>query len=446
MAETGHRIRLSVFDGSSCFHVKVLLYTQWCTPEPAFKSVPFARALVERGHEVRVLTGFPNYPGGRLFPGYRLRPWQRETLEGIHVYRAPLYPSHDGSTMRRAVNYASFGIASSVLLLLGWKPDVVCVYNLVTLGAVARLGRWFRGVPFVIDVQDLWPESILQSGMGASWMRRPIRYICDFAYRGADKIVAQSDGFRDELIRRGVEPRKIEVIHNWIDEGGLLRPTAEPGLDKQEDLKLRGRFNIVYAGNLGAAQGLENAIRAASITSQLDPQIQWVFVGNGVKKESLMAMASDIAPLSTLFLPARPQSAMSALACRADVLLIHLKDSDLFTITIPSKVQSCLALGRPVLAAISGDAARLVERSGAGVVCDPGQPDRLAQAAQVMARFGRTELEAMGAKGRSFYLQELSMAKGVVRFEQVLLDAVRERTVAVGDKTDSARLWGGLER
>ena len=213
-------------------------------------------------------------------------------------------------------------------------------------------------------------------------------------------------------------------------------------MDKQEDLKLRGRFNIVYAGNLGAAQGLENAIRAASITSQLDPQIQWVFVGNGVKKEALMAMASDIAPLSTLFLPARPQSAMSALSCRADVLLIHLKDSDLFTITIPSKVQSCLALGRPVLAVVSGDAARLVELSGAGIVCAPGQPDRLAETVLRMTNLDRTEREAMGTRGRSFYFQELSMAKGVVRFEQVLLDTVRERTGAVKGRTDPGRLLG----
>ena len=130
-----------------------------------------------------------------------------------------------------------------------------------------------------------------------------------------------------------------------------------------------------------------------------------------------MAMASDLAPNSTCFLPARPQSSMSALICRADVLLIHLKDSALFSITIPSKVQSCLAMERPVLAAVSGDAARLVARSGAGVICNPGQPDRLAEAAQRMARLGRTEREAMGTKGRNFYLKELSMTKGVAHFE-----------------------------
>ncbi len=407
--------------------MKVLLYTQWCTPEPAFKSVPFGRALVERGHEVRILTGFPNYPGGRLYPGYRLRLWQRETLEGIPIYRAPLYPSHDGSTMRRAVNYASFGIGSAAMLLLGWKPDVVCVYNLVTLGSVARIGRMLRGVPFVLDVQDLWPDSVFQSGMGTSWMRRPIEWICNFAYRGADRIVAQSDGFRDELIRRGVEPRRIEVIHNWIDEGGTGEAGVAEDVDKHEGLQLHGRFNILYAGNLGAAQGLENAIQAASITSRLAPNIQWVFVGNGVMKKSLMDMASKIAPQTTLFLPARPLSAMPALTRRSDVLLVHLRDSSLFSITIPSKIQSCLAMGRPILAAVTGDAARLVERSGAGCVCVPGQPDRLAHAAQRMAKLEFEERDAMGSKGRSFYSAELSMAKGVASFEKVLLNAVQQQ-------------------
>lgn len=338
--------------------------------------------------------------------------------------------------MRRAANYASFGIGSAGMLLLGWKPDVVCVYNLVTLGAVARLGRWFRGVPFVLDVQDLWPESIFQSGMGASWMHWPIRSICDFAYRGADRIVAQSDGFREELVRRGVEPWRIEVIHNWIDEVGMIGTGAAGDLDGKEDLQFRGRFNIVYAGNLGAAQGLENAIQAASITSRLAPEIQWVFVGNGVRKEALMAMASDIAPRSALFLPARPLAAMSALTCRADVLLVHLKDSPLFSITIPSKVQACLAMGRPILAAVSGNAARLVERSGAGVVCNTGQPERLAEAAYRMSQLRRNEREAMGTKGRSFYLEELSMAKGVAHFERVLLDAVQERTGHRGGRAD----------
>ena len=406
----------------------MLLYTQWCTPEPAFKSVPFARALVERGHDVRILTGFPNYPGGRLYPGYRLRLWQREILDGIDIYRAPLYPSHDGSKIRRALNYASFGIGSAaMLLLLGWKPDVVCVYNLVTLGAVARIGRLVRGVPFVLDVQDLWPESVFQSGMGSSWMRRPIEGLCDFAYRGADCIVAQSEGFRKELIRRGVAPRRIEVIHNWIDEAGMREPATAEGVDKQEESQFRGRFNILYAGNLGAAQGLENAIHAASITSRLDPKLQWVFVGNGVMKERLMAMASKIAPRATLFLPARPLSVMPALTRQADILLVHLKDSPLFSITIPSKVQSCLAMGRPVLAAVSGDAAHLIESSGAGAVCASGQPDRLAELAVRMARLGQKELDTMGDKGRCFYFKELSMVKGVERFEQVLLNTARGR-------------------
>jgi len=264
--------------------------------------------------------------------------------------------------------------------------------------------------------------------MGSAWMRGPIKCICDFAYRGADRIVAQSDGFREELVHRGVEPRKIEVIHNWIDEGGIHGPASAQVLDEQEDLQLRGRFNILYAGNLGAAQGLENAIQAASITSQLAPQIQWVFVGNGVRKEALMDMASSIASRSTLFLPARPLAAMPALTYRADVLLVHLKASALFSITIPSKVQSCLAMGRPVLAAVSGDAARIVELSGAGVVCAPGQPDRLADAAQRMAKLSHQEREAMGNSGGRYYSQEFSMAKGVAHFEQVLLNAVRERT------------------
>src|SRR5271165_3505961 len=146
--------------------MKILMLTQWFQPEPTFKGLPLARALRDRGHEVEVLTGFPNYPGGKLYPGYRVQPWRREIMDGIRVNRVALYPSHDRNAMGRILNYLSFGATSA--LVGPWvvrKPDVIHVFNLVTLDVASRLLGLLKGARVVLDVQDLWPESLAASGM-----------------------------------------------------------------------------------------------------------------------------------------------------------------------------------------------------------------------------------------------------------------------------------------
>jgi len=410
--------------------VRILLYTQWCSPEPAFKSVPFARALLNRGHDVRILTGYPNYPGGRIYSGYAIRPWFKEIIDEIPILRTPLYPSHDNSNIRRTLNYVSFGFSSTLPLLCGWKPDVIYVYNLVTLGALGRINRWLKSIPFVLDVQDLWPDSVFQSGMGNKLIAAPLRALCNFAYRGADRVVVQSPGFREELVRRGLDFDKIEVVYNWADEAGLSDPNQLTDVPEDELNRLKGRFNIVYAGNLGAAQALENVVQAAAITAETNPRIQWVFVGRGVRRDALEELARRVAPQNTLFLPPRPLGAMVSLSARSEALLVHLRDARLFSLTIPSKLQGALAMGRPILAAVSGDAAQLVKISGAGVACPPGQPARLAEAAANIAAISVKELNAMGEAGRKFYRSQLSLEQGVSRFETIFEDVVHRRRLS----------------
>lgn len=403
------------------FHIKILLYTQWCTPEPAFKSVPLARELQRRGHEVRILTGFPSYPGGRLYPGYRLRFSQREALDGVKVLRAPLYPSHDASSVRRALSYLSFMMSSAPALCCGWRPDVVYVYNLVTLGAVAALNRRLRSVPYVVDIQDLWPDSVFSSGMGSDMMRRPVEWLCRLTYRHASRLVVLSPGFKTELARRGVPEQKMEVVFNWYDaEAEALMPegdTADP------EPALAGRFNILYAGNLGAAQGLRAVVDAAARTFRTHPAIQWVFLGTGIEEEALKAHAASVAPNSTLFLPPRSRVGALKLMRQADVLLVHLRDDPLFRITIPSKTQACLAVGKPILAGLRGDAAELVLDADAGVVCEPESSEAMAASASRLAGLSQARLMELGQSGARFYQSRLSMAHGVQRIEEVLLEA-----------------------
>ncbi len=400
--------------------MKILLYTQFCTPEPIFKSIPFAAELQRRGHEVRILTGFPNYPGGVVYPRYRLRWRQREQIEGVSILRVPLFPSHGASKLGRIANYLSFAASSVVPLLAGWKPDVVYVYNLPLLGVLASSLQRLRHVPYVLDLQDLWPDSVLASGMGHPWMRNTLSVLCRRAYHAARRIVTLSPGMAAEVIRRGVPSRRVRCIYNWCDETPIPDPTPESRLPPA----MHDRFNLVYAGNLGTVQGLETVVKAAPLAASEDPRVQFVFLGSGVRATALKTLAASIAPSNTLFLDALPQAEASTLMRQADALLLHLAPGPLVDITIPSKTQSYLRLGRPILAAIGSDATRLVVDAGAGIACPPGNSSAIAAAALRLARLSREERDAMGTRGRDHYQSHLSLRAGVERWERMFEEVV----------------------
>jgi glycosyltransferase involved in cell wall biosynthesis len=400
--------------------MRILLVSQWFTPEPFFKGLPFARALMDRGHDVQVLTGFPNYPGGRLYPGYRLRPLQREVMEGIPVIRVPLYPSHDASSVRRAVNYASFALSAACIgPWAAKKADVAYVYHPpATVALPAMALHWMRRVPFVYDVQDLWPDTLGATGM---LRHRAILNLvgrwCSLAYRKAARIVVLSPGFRDALVRRGVPGSKIEVIYNWCEEDCIRRAPRNEAL--ADALGMAGRFNIVFAGTMGKAQALDAVLECAGIVAKRSPKLQFVFVGGGIDVDRLKAIARGKCLSNVLFLARRPVSEIGDLLNLADVLLVHLKDDPLFRITIPSKIQTYLAVGRPILAGVGGDAAALVEKAGAGISCIPERAESIAGAAESMFRMAKGELQAMGENGRRYYWRELSRDAGVTRFEEI---------------------------
>jgi glycosyltransferase involved in cell wall biosynthesis len=283
---------------------------------------------------VEVVTGFPNYPGGKVYPGYRIRWMQRETIDGVQVTRVPLYPSHDASSLRRIANYASFA-ASALLysLFKARKPDVVYVYQLPTKAVVAAVLRVFRGVPFVYDVQDIWPDTLAATGMvGGGMMFKAAGAVARWTYRHADALVVNSSGFKRVLTERGVEPEKAEVVLNWCDEGSLRAP-AETGPAFPDD----GRFRIVFAGNMGLAQALGSVLDAAELVRARYPRIDFVFIGGGVDTERLKAEADRRGLANVVFIPRMPIGEVGRFLSQASALLVHLKDDPLFAITIPGK-------------------------------------------------------------------------------------------------------------
>jgi glycosyltransferase involved in cell wall biosynthesis len=405
--------------------MRILLLRQTFDPEPALKGLVFAKELVKHGHEVEVLTGFPNYPGGKVYPGYRIRSWQKESIDGISVIRVPLYPSHDQSGVRRVVNYSSFGLSSALLgPFLVRKPDVVYVYNLVTLGLASYIQRMLHGCKVVYDIQDLWPDSVTVSGMMPNRLvQKVLGKLCNSVYMRADRIVALSPGMKSTLVEHGLPSDKIDVIYNWCDEDAICF-AADKNRSVKKELGFDGHFNVVFAGTMGKMQSLSSVLDAANMLRHSNPRVKFTFVGGGVDVETLMVRATQLRLPNVQFLPRRPTSEIGMVLSAADALLVHLKDDPLFGITIPSKIQAYLCVGRPVIVGVTGDAADLVTRAKAGISCRPEDSHSIADAVQRLASMDNAGLSELGANGRRFYDRELSFAAGVRQFDRVFRTAL----------------------
>lgn len=407
--------------------MRILLLTQWFDPEPTFKGLLFARKLRELGHEVEVITGFPNYPGGKLYPGHRQTWCSRETIDGITVARVPLYPSHNGSAVKRVLNYFSFALTSCLYgIFMAKKADVIYVYHPpMMVGLSGALIGLFRRTPFVYDIQDLWPDTLRATGMiGNERALNVVGSVCNWIYRRASHIVVLSPGFRNLLMHRGVADSKISVIYNWCDEAALQTPeNTTVDLSFMDD-----RFNVVFAGTMGKAQALGAVIDAAKIVAAQDMQVQFVFVGSGIEVDVLKKMSDSLSLKNMRFLPRMPMNEVGAVLARADALLVHLRDDPLFAITIPSKTQAYLAVGKPILMAVRGDAADLIQYAEAGVAVTPENAVSIADGVLYIAKLPLVHRTLMGKNAMEFYKRELSLNVGVERFLEVFNQVLSRRT------------------
>jgi colanic acid biosynthesis glycosyl transferase WcaI len=410
------------------FDMKILFIIQWFQPEPALKGLPFARELVKLGHEVQVLTGYPNYPGGRIYEGYRVRFFQREVMEGVSVLRVPLYPSHDGSSVRRIANYLSYAFSASVMG--PWvidRADVAYVYHPpATTYLPASAVKLFRRIPLVYDIQDFWPDSLAASGMFKNrfglWL---VDQYCRTFYKVANKITVLSPGFKQKLIDKGLPPEKIEVVYNWCDDSQILSADRDSKL--ADKLGLTGKFNVIFAGNMGKVQALETVLKAAQILSSTCPRVQFVLVGDGVDLDNLKQKTKQMGLGNVLFIPRMSPSEVGKVLVLADVLLVHLMKDPLFRITIPSKIQAYMAVGKPILAAVPGDAADLIEQAQAGLFCEPENPPLMAEAVRQFCEMPAERLAEMGTRGKDFYFNRMALKAGAKRFEEIFQSVARKK-------------------
>jgi colanic acid biosynthesis glycosyl transferase WcaI len=409
--------------------MKILFITQWFYPESgAIHGLPLAKRFKEMGHEVEVLTGFPNYPGGKIYPDYKMSLWMREVIDGVSVIRVPLYPSHNTRAISRIVNYLSFTLTSSLIgLFLCKKPHVVYVYHPPpTVGMAAIILKKLFNIPYVYHVADMWPESVTESGMVSSIKIKKIitsviNFWCSTMYRNASSITVLSPGFKRMLTERGVTEGKVKVIYNWADED-IFRPMPK---NKELAVKLgiNKTFNVLYAGNLGPFQGLVSVIEAAKLLANR-PEICFIIVGSGHEEQILKKKVLEYDLANVKFLGRFNVTDMPEINALADIQLVHLRDLDFFRSTVPSKTQVCLASNRPTILAVAGDAADLMERSQGGLVCQPDNPEALADAVMKIYELTDTERDKMAHLGQLFYEENLSLQIGSQKLERLLASAV----------------------
>jgi glycosyltransferase involved in cell wall biosynthesis len=384
--------------------MRILIVSQYFWPE-SFRINDLVQSLVERGVAVDVLTGKPNYPEGKIYPGYRAAGNMYELWQGANIYRVPLFPRGIRSGARLFLNYLSFMFLGAILgawILRKTKSDVIFIYALSPLlqALPALFIGWIKRIPVVVYVQDLWPESLVATG----YVRNPVtigivELLVKLIYRRSDLILVSSRPFKGSIVRFSPTaeivyyPNSVNVLFCDPDSG--LKPDV-PALDKG--------FCVVFAGNVGAAQAV-HVISEAAERLRGHGDIRLVVLGTGSELEWMRDRIAELG-LDNLFLAGRfPIEAMPSLLSRADVLLVTLSNRQIFAATVPNKIQAYMAVGRPIIASMNGEGARLVQEADAGVVVPAEDSAALADAILKLHSMPAVDRDRLGENGRRYYRQ-----------------------------------------
>lgn len=408
--------------------LKLLIVSQYFRPEN-FIINDVARVLIERGHEVLVLTGKPNYPDGRIFPGYRAGGIQRErTDEGVEIIRVPLWPRGRGGARNLILNYLSFvfsGLALFPWLVRGRHLDAALVFapSPLTQAIPAIPLKWLKRMPLAIWVQDLWPESLAATGFIRNrLLLRAVGRMVKATYAGADLLLLQSRAFIAPVSTHAA-PEKLIYFPNLIDT--TSDASAATTLPPELAPLFEDAFTVVFAGNIGTAQSVETLATAAELLKS-EAAIRLIVIGSGSRLAWLREQKQSRG-LDNLHLPGRfPADLMPAVFARASALLVSLKDEDIFAQTVPSKVQAYLAAGRPIIAALRGEGARIVAEAGAGEACSPEDAPALAALIRKFSRLPAAQRDAMGVVGKAYFDRHFEMGPQVGHLVDILMKIKKE--------------------
>ncbi len=393
---------------------------------PAGRVAEMSRLWVEDGHEVTVLTGFPNHPTGVVPFAYR-RKFRHlvahETYHGVEVVRSWLLPLPNRKAYERMLNYSSFCISSAVTGMFLRKPDLVIATSPQLL--VGLSGWWLarlNGVPLVFEVRDLWPESLVAVGAGNenSVLHRGLAGIAGFLYRNCDRLVVVSPAFKDYLIRKWRVPEeKIFVVENGVDT--KLFSGLTPNIALRRELDADEKFVVSYIGTIGAAHGLETLLEAESRLRKSAPDVLFLMVGEGAEKARMMSLAKSCGLSNVRFANQQPREKIPAYIAASDACLVLLKRTELFKTVLPTKMLEFMSCGRPVILGVDGHARRVLQQADAGLFLEPEDPAALAEAVMKLAA-DPVLRRSMGSNGRRHILRYFSRRDSARIYVELLQD------------------------
>jgi colanic acid biosynthesis glycosyl transferase WcaI len=412
--------------------MRILYISHYFPPEmgaPAARVSELARHWVNAKQRVTVLTGFPNHPTGVVPPDYRPKLRRlicREQMDGVDVVRTWLIPLPNCKPLERMVNYASFCLSSCLTGTFLRRHDVIIATSPQLL--VGLTGWWLsrvRRVPFILEIRDLWPDSITAAGVGSqeSFLTRWLRTLSDFLYRSCDHLVVVTPAFKEELVNKwDVPAEKISIVENGV-ESDLFTPHgvqwAIPG-----EPRLQGKFVVSYIGTLGLAHGLSTVLQAAAFMQKTFPDILFLFVGEGADKKSLIASARGQGLSNVRFMPQQSRADVPSIIRASDICLVLLKKTEVFKTVIPTKMLEFMACGRPVVLGVDGQARQVLDEAQAGIFVQPEDSQALAQAIIHLYQDERLR-ETLGRNGCCYIRECYSRKQKAQIYSSVLKEIIR---------------------
>jgi len=406
----------------------ILFLTDNFPPEtnaPASRTHEHAKRWVASGHRVIVVTGAPNFPSGNLHEGYRNALWQRETMDGIEVVRVWTYMTANEGFVRRTLDYLSFMVTGFLASLFLPRPDVIVATSpQFFTSCAAWVVSLLRRRPFVFELRDLWPDSIVAVGaMRDSAAIRAMRRLEYFLYRRASRIVSVTHSFKRVLSGNGIDPEKIVVVPNGLDVGSY-----QPGERPQElerRLGVEGKFVAAYVGTIGMAHGLSALLETAAMLKSR-PDIAFVLVGTGAEQAALAQRCKDERLDNVIFVGAVSKAEVREYWKLCDVALVLLRDSPLFEHVIPSKMFEAMGTERPIILGVRGESRGILEAAQAGIAISPEDSGELAEAIVALAG-DPARRERLGKSGRRFAIREFNRDHLADKMLSVLASAAEER-------------------
>jgi glycosyltransferase involved in cell wall biosynthesis len=404
--------------------MRIAYVCHYFAPEPAAPAArvhEFARCWVQAGHQVDVITTFPNHPLGRIPREYRGKAWSTEWLDGIRVLRCWLYAVPNRGIGRRGLDHLSFMLTCVMFGLPRLrKVDVVIASSPTLFSALAAyvIAR-IRRVPFVLEVRDLWPEAIVDLGLMRrdSLSVRMLQWLARWLYRQAARVVVVTEAFADRLVAQGVPRARLAVIPNGADTRFFAPRPETPTM--RHDLGLNGRFVVAYVGAHGLSHGLGAVLDAAA----LQPEVTFLLVGDGAERERLLSERRRRGLRNVIMQPSVPKADVPDVYAAADACLVPLRDVPIFETFVPSKLFEVLAAGRPVIGAVRGEARDILVRSGGALLVEPERGDQLAEAIDRL-RDDADLRDKLARSGRAFVEREYDRSVLAMRY----LDVLREVT------------------